>query len=108
MIKNIKKITLGLFLLLFAIVIFTTANTIVSFKFSTLKDQDSPIIKSNDSLKDAQNILKEYGYSLKDVYDNEETQSNMPDIKTYNYEGPNGIISIRTGNNYIYEVNYYE
>lgn len=107
MIKNIKKIILGLFLLLFTIVIFTTINKIVSFDFSTLEDQDSPIIESNDSLNDAQNILKEYGYSLKDVYD-DETQPNMPDIKTYNYEGPNGIISIRTSNNYIYEVKYYE
>lgn len=108
MIKNIKKIILGLFLLLFIIVIFSTVNKIVSFDFSTLEDQDSPIIESNANLNDAQNTLKEYGYSLKDVYDDDETQPNMPDIKTYNYKGPNGIISIRTSNNYIYEINYYE
>lgn len=88
--------------------IVTIGNTIVSFDFATLENQDSPNINNNDKFSNAQKILKEHGYNLKDIYDDEETQANMPDIKTYNYEGQNGIISIRTGNGYIYEVNYYE
>lgn len=76
--------------------------------FSSLEDQDLPIIEESDSFSNAQKILEDYGYNLKDVQDNEKIQDNMPDLKTYRYERKNGIISILTNGDYIYMVKYYE
>lgn len=104
MLKNIKKFTLVIVVLF----IFSVGYKVYKFDFSSLNDQDSPVIETSDSFNNAQKILKDYGYSLKDVQESEKTQPNMPDLKTYTYEGKNGIISILTHGGYIYEVNYYE
>ncbi|MEN2256347.1 hypothetical protein AAIB48_00645 (plasmid) [Paraclostridium benzoelyticum] len=96
--KNITKITLAIVLLF----ILTLGYKVSKFDFSSLEDQEPPIIEESYSFGNAQKILEEYGYNLKDV------QDNMPDLKTYRYERKNGIISILANGDYIYMVNYYE
>ncbi|GAA0703383.1 hypothetical protein GCM10008904_10380 [Paraclostridium ghonii] len=104
MIKNIKKLTL----LIVVLFIFVVGYTVYRFDFNSLNDQDSPVIADNDSFSNAQKILEDYGYNLKDVQETEKTQSNMPDLKRYTYEGKNGIISILTNGEFIYDITYYE
>lgn len=104
MLKSIKKLTLVIIVLF----MFTLGYKVSQFDFNSLNYQDSPVIETNDSFNNAQKILKDYGYSLKDVQESEKTQPNMPDLKTYTYEGKNGIISILTSGDYIYAVDYYE
>lgn len=102
--KFIKELALEICIFSLSIGVFK----ISSFDFSTLKGNESPIIEYGDSFDDAQQILKEYGYNLKEVIDIEEIQDTMPNLKTYNYEGKNGIISFSTDNTYLYSVDYYE
>lgn len=104
MIKNIKKLNL----LIVVLFIFVVGYKIYKFDFNSLNDQDSPVIADNDSFSNAQKILKDYGYDLKDVQETEKTQSNMPDLKRYTYEGKNGIISMLTNGKFIYNVTYFE
>ncbi|WGX77692.1 hypothetical protein QJS64_20660 (plasmid) [Paraclostridium bifermentans] len=102
--KNITKITLAIVLLF----ILTLGYKVYKFDFSSLEDQEPPIIEESDSFSNAQKILEDYGYNLKDVQENEKIQDDMPDLKTYRYERKNGIISIFANGDYIYMVNYYE
>ncbi|WP_373600250.1 hypothetical protein [Paraclostridium bifermentans] len=104
MTKFIKELALVICVFSLSVGVFKIA----SFDFSTLEGNESPIIDDGDSFDEAQQILKEYGYNLKEVIDIGEIQDTMPDLKTYNYEGENGIISFSTDNTYLYSVNYYE
>lgn len=104
MTKFIKELGLVIGVFLLSIVAFK----ISIFDFSTLESNHTPIIENGDSFEEAQEILKEYGYNLKDVIDIDESHESMLDLKTYNYEGQNGVISFNTDDKYLYGVNYYE
>ncbi|WP_373600240.1 hypothetical protein [Paraclostridium bifermentans] len=104
--KSKNLIILVIILLIVTICIFKIVN--IMFNSSTLEDSHSPVIESGDRLSDAEKILKDYGYTLKSIYDDEEEDPNAPDIKTYNYESKNGLISISTHNDYVQIVKYYE
>lgn len=102
--KNIIKITI-IVVIMGGIII---GKKIIDFDYSSMKDSTSPVIQSSDKFSKAQKILEKHNYKLKSVYDNEEAQKNMPDLKTYTYEGKNGIITIFTDGVYISNINYYE
>lgn len=104
MIKNIKKIILIIIIL----VLMWLSYKVIKFDFNTLESENDLIIENSDRFSNAQKILEENGYELKDVQDNEKTQVNIENLKTYRYEGKNGIIAILTNDIYVYEVNYYE
>lgn len=104
--KSKNLIILVIVLLLITIGMFKVLS--VMFNSSTLDDSHSPVIESGDRLSDAEKILKDYGYTLESIYDDEEEDPNAPDIKNYNYESKNGLISISTHNDYVQIVKYYE